>query len=42
MAYKKDTEENDIFGSQEHKLTSDPHCLDVEQSSLAGGSTSYK
>ena len=42
MVHKKDTQENDFFGSQEHKLRPNLHCLDVEQCNRAEGTVKYR
>lgn len=42
MVHKKDTQENDLFGSQEHKLRLNLHCLDVEQGNRAEGTVKYR
>lgn len=40
--HKKDTRENDLFGSQEHNLSPNLHLLEVEQGKQAESSMKYK
>ena len=42
MVHKKDMQENDLFGSQEHKLRLNLHCLEVEQGNQAEDTVKYR
>lgn len=42
MVHKKDMQENDLFGSQEHKLRPNLHCLEVEQGNQAEDTVKYR
>lgn len=42
MVHEKNSRENNLFGSQEHKLSSNLYFLEVEQGNQAEGSVKYK